>query len=178
MTLQEIVEQLEFCNYECQGGKLENNVAFIELKRYVDMAEEIRKGKLDKPGDDMTRWGEQMEPLDDDINPGIIKTVLWLREHGFNTVNSGDGKTHLCECDADYPYVTILAKPSFMYSETQRLYELLRSIGIETGYMNEDGSGLAIECNYNPAWNHDAAISLIGVTDEMLVEVKDGPIAE
>lgn len=28
-----IVEQLEKCGYECQGGDLENNAAFIELKR-------------------------------------------------------------------------------------------------------------------------------------------------
>jgi hypothetical protein len=33
MTLQEIIEQLESCHYECEAGTLENNVAFIELKR-------------------------------------------------------------------------------------------------------------------------------------------------
>ena len=33
MTLAEIVEQLEFCDYQCEGGPLTNNIAFIELKR-------------------------------------------------------------------------------------------------------------------------------------------------
>lgn len=33
MSLAEIVEQLKSCNYECEAGPLENNVAFIELVR-------------------------------------------------------------------------------------------------------------------------------------------------
>ena len=32
-TLQKIVVQLEFCEYESEGGFLKNNVAFIALKR-------------------------------------------------------------------------------------------------------------------------------------------------
>lgn len=32
MSLKEIVEQLKSCGYECQGGPLENNIAFIKLK--------------------------------------------------------------------------------------------------------------------------------------------------
>lgn len=31
-----IVEQLEKCGYTCEGGALENNVAFVELKRIVN----------------------------------------------------------------------------------------------------------------------------------------------
>jgi hypothetical protein len=33
--LQQIVEQLESCNYECQAGTLENNVAWQKLKRFA-----------------------------------------------------------------------------------------------------------------------------------------------
>lgn len=33
MTLQEIIEQLEACGYECEAGPLENNVAWQELKQ-------------------------------------------------------------------------------------------------------------------------------------------------
>lgn len=33
MTLSEIVTQLESCGYVCQGGPLENNLAFVELKK-------------------------------------------------------------------------------------------------------------------------------------------------
>ena len=32
-TLSKIVEQLEMCKYECEGGFLNNNVAFLSLKR-------------------------------------------------------------------------------------------------------------------------------------------------
>lgn len=32
MTLAEIVEQLESCGFECEAGKLENSVAFRELR--------------------------------------------------------------------------------------------------------------------------------------------------
>ena len=32
-TLRKIVEQLEICNYECEAGFLNNNVAFLALKR-------------------------------------------------------------------------------------------------------------------------------------------------
>lgn len=35
-TLQKIVEQLEFCNYEAEGGFLKNNVAFLSLKRMAN----------------------------------------------------------------------------------------------------------------------------------------------
>jgi len=29
------IEQLEFCGYECEGGTLINNVAFIALKELI-----------------------------------------------------------------------------------------------------------------------------------------------
>jgi hypothetical protein len=32
-SIQKIIKQLESCNYECQGGKLTNNVAFMALKK-------------------------------------------------------------------------------------------------------------------------------------------------
>lgn len=35
-TLQKIVEQLEFCNYEAESGFLKNNVAFLSLKRMAN----------------------------------------------------------------------------------------------------------------------------------------------
>ena len=34
-TIKKIVEQLESCNYECTGGYLKNNTAFLALKRMV-----------------------------------------------------------------------------------------------------------------------------------------------
>lgn len=35
-TLQKIIEQLEGCNYECEGGFLKNNVAFLALKKMAN----------------------------------------------------------------------------------------------------------------------------------------------
>lgn len=32
-TIEKIISQLESCNYKCEGGPLENNVAFRSLKR-------------------------------------------------------------------------------------------------------------------------------------------------
>jgi predicted DNA binding CopG/RHH family protein len=49
MTLTEIIEQLESCNYECEAGRLENNVAWQELKKmaqrptWQEAAEEVMK---------------------------------------------------------------------------------------------------------------------------------------
>jgi hypothetical protein len=34
-TIKKIVDQLESCNYECTGGYLKNNTAFLALKRMV-----------------------------------------------------------------------------------------------------------------------------------------------
>lgn len=34
--LNKIILQLESCNFECKGGKLENNEAFIELKKLAE----------------------------------------------------------------------------------------------------------------------------------------------
>jgi hypothetical protein len=44
MTLQEIVEQLESCHYECEAGTLENNVAWQELKKVAETPGEISDG--------------------------------------------------------------------------------------------------------------------------------------
>ncbi len=35
-TIKKIVDQLELCNYEAEGGFLKNNVAFLSLKRMAN----------------------------------------------------------------------------------------------------------------------------------------------
>lgn len=53
MTLKEIVEQLESCDYRCEAGSLENNVAFQELKRLAEKPARmpsIRVRHLDRAG--------------------------------------------------------------------------------------------------------------------------------
>jgi hypothetical protein len=39
MNLKEICEQLRACNFECEGGHIQSNVAFIELERLADVEE-------------------------------------------------------------------------------------------------------------------------------------------
>lgn len=36
MTLRDILEQLELCKFECEGGYLENNIAYQELKKRAE----------------------------------------------------------------------------------------------------------------------------------------------
>lgn len=105
-----------------------------------------------------------MTPLPNDINPGILATVLWLRLHGFNTVDSGDGKTHSYECDLLMPYVHILTRADNMVSECRRLKHLLSVEGITVEPMNADNSVPCIQCNWDASSSEDeGAISLFNV---------------
>jgi hypothetical protein len=108
----------------------------------------------------------------DQLNPGIRRVVRFLHVHLFESINSGDGRTHVCECDADYPFVTIRVAPSLMAQEADRLYKLLTDEGIEFTGTDEEGHGTSIEATYWPADGEDAWISLLGVDDEMLVSAK------
>ena len=40
-NLQKIIEQLELCEFACEGGSLEYNVAFVELKRIAENTHDI-----------------------------------------------------------------------------------------------------------------------------------------
>lgn len=106
------------------------------------------------------------------LNPGIRRTVALLRANDFETVNSGDGVTHECVCDSPFPYVTITVEPLALIDEADRLYDLMTDLGIEVGYMAEDGSGIAIEAAYWPT-SGDAYIILNGVDDDMLFGAED-----
>ena len=64
-NLPEIIKQLESCGYNCEGGSLQNNVAFIELKRMADNLEEATLHAK-------AVWGK--EPVDT-IEKGFIQTV-------------------------------------------------------------------------------------------------------
>lgn len=84
------------------------------------------------------------------INPGIVATVQWLQSNGFHTTDSGDGETHAHECDQPVPYVHILADPSSMVAEADRLVRLLKERGVEVGPMNEDNTVPTVEAAYSP----------------------------
>lgn len=40
-TLEDIVVQLESCDFECEAGPLENNLAFIAFKKYVEKHSDV-----------------------------------------------------------------------------------------------------------------------------------------
>lgn len=67
----------------------------------------------------------------EEMNPGIRRTVQWLRSHGFQTCDSGDGKTREHECDRPTAYVTIRVAPEKMHEEADRLFALLKAHGVD-----------------------------------------------
>jgi hypothetical protein len=48
-----------------------------------------------------------MTPITGTLNPGIARLVHWLRATGFDTIDSGDGRTREHDCDRPYPYVVM-----------------------------------------------------------------------
>lgn len=64
------------------------------------------------------------------LNPGIRSTVWQFREWGFDTKDSGDGKTHQFDCDLKCPYVHIETTPDKLASEADRLLGLLKQSGV------------------------------------------------
>lgn len=101
-----------------------------------------------------------VEPLTqeqlDQVNPGIRNTVKTLREWGYRTCDSGDGKTHDHACDLDVPYVHIIVSPEHLFSETNRLVEKLKDFGIEIQpYHPDEPNAQNLHSAYLPA--HEAA---------------------
>ena len=117
--------------------------------------------------------GEIMKSLDlASLNPGIRFTVAMLRSHGFNTVDSGDGKTHEFECDQSIPYVHIQVHPyTALVEEADRLCRLLRDRGVSFADATFDAEGNLvgphIEAHYSPA-DGIATISVSNVDDALL----------
>lgn len=105
-----------------------------------------------------------VQPLHDDdyakLDPGISLVVRWLRIHGFETTDSGDGVSKvdaIAEGEAlAEPHVFMVCKPSDMIAEAHRLLGLLENLDAQ-------GAGARIEASYNPN-DGIAIISLFGLT--------------
>jgi hypothetical protein len=116
---------------------------------------------------------EDLTPLpageDIPLNPKIVKTVNFLREHGFDTIDSGDGETHACECDRDYPYVVMRSHPMELASEADRLAILLFRHGVRVGENSEqDEQEHPLPCitaSYDPI-NGRGLLELMFLSDE------------
>lgn len=107
-----------------------------------------------------------------DLNPGIKRTVKWLNDAGYPTVDSGDGKTHDHECDREDPYVVVQvdavnAFPESLVDWTNNLKEALEALGVAVGPI---GIGpVWLQANYDPC-NGYAFIDITGIHDGMLPE--------
>lgn len=114
---------------------------------------------------------EDKEANYDELDPGIRETVRWLRFYGFDTHDSGDGKTKLEDGDTRCVETVAnvhmaVANPEEMVKECTRLRDLLKSRGVK---LKEIGPNQAphIQGSYDPV--RDAAIiSLWCVDDELL----------
>lgn len=108
------------------------------------------------------------EPNYEEMNPGIRQTVKWLRELGFETTDSGDGKTGDCECDHPYPYVAMtVGHPLHLIIETDRLVVELQKLGIKIEPLDEEGTASCVQASYD-AGDKYAVIFIANIDDEKL----------
>ncbi len=100
-----------------------------------------------------------------DINPGIVKVVTLLNERGFQTCDSGDGETHMSECDREYGYVVIEAEGNVeLFYGADFVIEILRAYGVDVG----DGEGQThVQALYLPI-PQKAFIEINYIHDRML----------
>jgi hypothetical protein len=104
-----------------------------------------------------------------DINPGIRRSVILMQQWGYKTIDSGDGETHLYECDRECPYIVIDVPRHSMVTAANRLVKFLGGIGITTVPISPeipDGS-VSIQASYDPS-NRIACIEVMGIHDRML----------
>ncbi len=104
------------------------------------------------------------------LDPGIRRLVGWLRSHGFETTDSGDGKAKadlIATGDAlDFPHVAIRVSADQAFAESHRLLELTLGLGCAMGDIGP--SGACIEVTYDPCRPDMALIVLMGVDDAAL----------
>jgi hypothetical protein len=90
-----------------------------------------------------------VKPLDlDTLNPGIRKTVAWLRSLGFETTDSGDGRTHEHACDRDEPYVVIRVEPEQLVEQARALDFFIRNRGIGVSPVGEGAP--CLQASFDP----------------------------
>ena len=106
-----------------------------------------------------------------DLTPGIRQTVVWLRDHGFHTTDSGDGVTNVesgMEYALPFPHVFMTCTPEVLIAETQRLQDLLTDMGVEVEPLGPENTQLPhLEATYDPCDNL-GFIALSGVDDDLL----------
>lgn len=83
------------------------------------------------------------------LDPGIRGAVAWLRMHGFDTTDSGDGVSKPGdERVLDIPHVFMVVAPEHLVAEADRLLSLLLENGVD---VDQIGCEVAsIEASYDP----------------------------
>ena len=124
-----------------------------------------------------------VDPIDlDPLDPGIRETVRFLREHGFETCDSGDGATKfadprwrvdgkLPEEVLDFPHVAMRVSPDHLVSEADRLAALLLTIGVELEPSAPIEGVPTLQATYDPA---QPGLAFLFLTDVALVD-RDQP---
>lgn len=112
----------------------------------------------------------------DELDPGIRRTVRWLRSLGYETCDSGDGKTKPAQgltwedCVRDMAHVCI-SHPHGGHSlprAAEVLLQRLEAIGIRVGPIGHEIDGMAsIQATYDPATG-SSILDLMGLDDSML----------
>ena len=118
-----------------------------------------------------------MTPDYDSLDPGILATVRWLQERGFDTTDSGDGVTKLVEGHPlrdeswDFPHVVMAGDES----EANRLLTTLAAAGVELSpgciqntYDPADGSQIIMLMNVyllNDGWKWTDPTAEFGILD-------------
>lgn len=107
--------------------------------------------------------GADMDPKPEDLDPGIRRFVVLLREAGFDTTDSGDGVSKSEAGDAetlDFPHVAISSSLATLFADCDRILAFMRTLNIKVGPAQIEGS-------YDPA-QEGALIMVTSIDDAAL----------
>lgn len=109
----------------------------------------------------------------DELCPGIKKTVEWLQNLGYETVDSGDGVSNEgMGCELPFPHVFMQIEGLGLVAAAKTLMGQLANAGVRVGEMLPDGTPQPkIEVSYDPL-DDTAILALLYVDDEMLFPTK------
>ena len=106
------------------------------------------------------------------LDPGIRRTVSWLRRHGFETTDSGDGISKMIDATPEdgvlnTPHVVMVIDPFRMEADSHRLLDLFDDHGVTLRVQGSKDDGVQILASYDPA-DRVAVLMLTGFNDEKL----------
>lgn len=121
----------------------------------------------------------------DELDPGVRRLVRLLNDHGFDTCDSGDGKSKFgadgkplpgweSESDEftwvlDVPHVAMMCDPADLVTECDRLRDVLTGAGVELSQQDGHGKVPCIQGSYDPCYpDRFGVIVVSGVDDSML----------